>query len=84
MEALSVYSLIQEKLPGIKLVEEKSLELLGAAVLEEGAEPLLEERLDSLATMYERLPLISNHTALHLLQRSLGVQKITYYEPCVF
>jgi len=78
-EALNVYSLIEEKLPGVTLVEKENFELLGAAMLEEGIEPLLEDRADTLSTMYERLPLVSSHTALHLLQRSMGVQRLIYF-----
>jgi len=78
-EAAEIVQKFDRLLPGIQVVDEDCLQLLGAAVFEEAVDTALQEKAEQLGNLYDRLPLLSHHVALFLLQNALGIQKINYF-----
>ena len=70
---------LEQQLPGLQVIDRENFQLLGAAMFDDSVDSTLQDKVDTLSTMYERLPLMSSHAAVTLLQHSLGVQKVVYF-----
>lgn len=65
-------------LPGIKVLSENELVLLGAPLTESAVSYVLEQKMQTLATFFEKLSVLQPHVALFLLQHCLWIPKLTY------
>ena len=64
---------------GIKLIQKHDLTLLGAPILPEAIEGVLNSKLESLKLMASRLEEIDKHDALFLLRQCFAIPKVTYF-----
>ena len=70
---------------GIKIVPKSNLKLLGDPVFESAVEEVLNDKIESLKLMMERLKQIESHEALFLLRNCFVMPKLTYFlrtAPC--
>lgn len=65
-------------LPGIKLIDISSFQLLGAPILDEGVSAILSAGLDTVKTMCKRLTLLDIHPALRVLRSSISSPRFQY------
>jgi hypothetical protein len=65
-------------LPGIRLVIDSELELLGSPILPEGIIPHIDRKLSQLNNLCKRVIFNSSHVAFLLLRSSIGFQRIIY------
>ena len=77
-ETDSVKTRFQSKLPEIELVNNETLTLLGAPIMEEAVGHVLEEKLNDLDRMGERLKQLDYHDALFLLGHCFAIPKLMY------
>ncbi|XP_037044233.1 uncharacterized protein LOC119080104 [Bradysia coprophila] len=77
-EAARMYSEISSLLPGIKRVDESSLEMLGSPVFELGLERMFSAKVESIKLMCDRLTLMDVHPALCVFRKSLGSSRFNY------
>ena len=80
-----VLSSFQSEAPGIKVLNNESLTLLGAPIMAEAVEGVLKQKLEDLKLMVERLTLIDPHDALFLLRQCFAIPKLMYFirsAPC--
>ena len=63
------------KFPGVQEISAKELKLLGAPILPEANEEVLQPKLESLQIMVERLKLSKRHNALFLLSQCFCMPK---------
>ena len=62
--------------PNIKVLEDESLTLLGAPILDEATDGVLSKKLEDLALMMKRLKTIDSHDALFLLKNCFSLPKL--------
>jgi hypothetical protein len=67
------------KFPGVQEISAKELKLLGAPILPEANEEVLQPKLESLQIMVERLKLLKRHDSLFLLRQCFCMPKIMYF-----
>lgn len=65
-------------LPGIKVIDAASFQLLGAPILEESLAEMLSTGLDNVKTLCKRLTLLDIHPALRVLRCSLSSPRFQY------
>ena len=68
--------------PNIKVLSEETLTLLGAPVLPESENHVLQKKLDDLARMSGRLEELDVHDALFLLKNCFSIPRLTYFLRC--
>ena len=68
--------------PGIRILEDQDLTLLGAPILEESGNDVLLSKLQDLSLMVERLEDIDAHDALFLLKNCFSIPKLMYFLRC--
>ena len=71
--------------PGIKLIKEEDLTLLGAPINVEGISKVLKPKLESLELMCSRLGDLDRHEATFLLRNAFNIPKLNYFlrtAPC--
>jgi hypothetical protein len=71
--------------PGIKLIKEEDLTLLGAPINIEGISKVLKPKLESLELMCSRLVDLDRHEATFLLKNAFNIPKLNYFlrtAPC--
>ena len=71
--------------PGIKLIKEEDLTLLGAPINIEGISKVLKPKLESLELMCSRLGDLDRHEATFLLKNAFNIPKLNYFlrtAPC--
>ena len=61
------------------MVNRENLLLLGAPICDEAIEGVLEEKLQDLQRMTERLTTIDSHDTVFLLRSCYGIPKLTYF-----
>ena len=84
-ECKDALELFRRITPGVVLVEEANLTLLGAPIYQEGIEAVLESKLDNLELIASRLGKIDRHSAMYLLKNCFAMPKLTYFlrsSPC--
>ena len=64
--------------PGIKVIEDCDLELLGAPITEEAEERILRKTHDKLKIMFERIGTLNFHMAYFILKNCFSIPKLTY------
>ena len=69
---------IFDLLPGVKILKPGECHLLGAPITEEALRPALEEKIEAITLLVERLPSLQSHTALFLLKNCLAIPKLVY------
>ena len=80
-----VLNIFNNVTPGIKLVNNEDLTLLGAPIYREGIHKVLEPKLKSLELMCERLSNVDSHEATFLMKNALSIPKLNYFlrtAPC--
>ena len=75
----SVVGLFNQKAPGIKVKTKENLTLLGAPIHPEASKSVLQEKLEDLERMSERLEMLDTHSALYLLKNVYSIPKLTYF-----
>ena len=73
-EALEKFCELTE---GVRLIQKQDLTLLGAPILPEAIEGVLNPKLESLKLMASRLEEIDKHDALFLLRQCFAIPKMT-------
>jgi hypothetical protein len=73
---------IASLLPGLKILNESSCQLLGAPLNDESLESIWGPKVTEIETLVSRLPLLSSHTALFLLMNCLAIPKLMYLLRC--
>ena len=68
--------------PGIRILKDQDLTLLGAPILEESGNDVLLSKLQDLSLMVERLEDIDAHDALFLLKNCFSIPKLMYFLRC--
>ena len=71
--------------PGIKLIKDEDLTLLGAPINIEGISKVLKPKLESLELMCSRLVDLDRHEATFLLKNAFNIPKLNYFlrtAPC--
>lgn len=69
---------ISDLLPGIRRVDESSLEILGTPIFESGLKRMFSSKIKSLSLMCERLKLMDVHPALCIFKKSLDSSRFSY------
>lgn len=69
---------ISSLLPGIRQVDESSLEILGSPVFDLGLESMFSSKVEMLTLMCDRLKLMDVHPALCVFKKSLGSCRFNY------
>lgn len=64
--------------PGIKVIQDNDLELLGAPITEEAEERILIKTHNKLKIMFERIGTLNYHMAYFLLKNCFSIPKLTY------
>ena len=77
-EESHMYAEISALLPGIKKVDESSLELLGSPVFETGLEKMFSSKAESIKLMCDRLKLMDVHPALCVFRKCLSSCRFSY------
>lgn len=65
--------------PGIRVVNESDLCLLGAPIFDTGFEKASSSLLETATTMFDRLKNLQAHTAFFLLKNCFAIPKLTYF-----
>ena len=68
--------------PGIRILSDQDLTLLGAPILEASGNTVLLAKLEDLSRMTQRLEDIDAHDALFLLKNVYAIPKMTYFLRC--
>ena len=66
-------------MPKIRMVSRDNLLLLGAPICEEAIEGVLQEKLQDLQRMTDRLTTIDAHDAIFLFRSCYAIPKLTYF-----
>jgi len=74
----SMYAEISNLLPGIRRVDESSLEILGTPIFESGLRRMFSSKTESLGLMCDRLKLMDVHPALCVFKKSLDSSRFSY------
>jgi hypothetical protein len=74
----SIIDEFNEVSPGIKVIQNNDLELLGAPITEEAEERILRKMHDKLKIMFERIGTLNFHMAFFLLKNCFSIPKLTY------
>src|ERR1700744_3342507 len=74
-----MYADISALLPGIKSVDESSLEILGSPIFELGLERMFSSKIESIRLMCGRLKLMDVHPALCIFRKSLSSCRFNYF-----
>src|ERR1700761_631738 len=69
---------ISKLLPGIRIVDESSFELLGAPIFELGLQRMLSSKMESVKLLSDRLKLLDVHQALCMFKSSLSAPRFNY------
>ena len=69
----------EAKTPGIKVLADQDLTLLGAPILGSGSDKVMRNKLEDLKLMGERLTSVEAHEALFLLRHCFSIPKLTYF-----
>lgn len=69
---------LNDMLPGIKVLDDESFNLLGAPIMKEGISESLAKGLETVKTLCKRLPLLDIHPSLRLLRSSLSAPRFLY------
>jgi len=78
----TVTNLFNAVAPNIKLIEKKSLRLLGSPILEESFDDFVEENVQNFCNCLDRLQKINSHMAYNIIKYCLFVPKFTYVLRC--
>jgi len=73
-----MYAEISALLPGIKKVDESSLEILGSPIFESGLDRMFLSKVETIKLMCDRLKLLDVHPALCIFRKSLGSCRFNY------
>jgi len=73
-----MYADISALLPGIRKVDESSLEILGSPIFESGLERMFTSKIETIKLMCDRLKLMDVHPALCIFKKSLGSCRFNY------
>src|ERR1700704_2377336 len=73
-----MYAEISNLLPGIRRVDESSLEILGTPIFESGLRRMFSSKTESLSLMCDRLKLMDVHPALCVFKKSLDSSRFSY------
>ncbi|XP_037026722.1 uncharacterized protein LOC119067714 [Bradysia coprophila] len=73
-----MYAEISALLPGIKKVDESTLEILGSPIFESGLERMFSSKIEAIKLMCDRLKLMDVHPALCVFRKSLGSCRFNY------
>lgn len=65
-------------LPGIKVLDSSSFQLLGSPILDDGILDMLDTNLERVKTLCKRLPLLDIHPALRVLRCSTSSPRFQY------
>lgn len=74
----NMYAEISALLPGIKKVDESSLEILGSPIFESGLERMFTSKVETIKLMCDRLKLMDVHQALCIFKKSLSSCRFNY------
>jgi hypothetical protein len=77
-ERTQIVNLFEPVMPGIQVVNDADLELLGAGLTVESTTKPLAKTLAKVEVLCDRLRLLGPHPAFYLLKNSLGVQRVNY------
>lgn len=77
-EEANMYAEISALLPGIKQVDESTLEILGSPIFESGLERMFSSKIEMIKLMCDRLKLMDVHPALCIFMKSLGSCRFNY------
>ena len=69
----------ESRTPGIKILSNANLTLLGAPLTKEASDEIMRSKLEALQRMGERLRMIDAHDALFLLKNCFAIPKLTYF-----
>jgi hypothetical protein len=87
LSSLTIHGMFNDLAPGIKLLEKTEARLLGTALFPEGIDSVLENKMEHLKRLVERLSVIDSHDALFLLKHCLALPKLLYTlrtAPCFY
>lgn len=68
--------------PGIRVVNEEELELLGSPLLESGIEHFAKRKFEKLHVLINRLNLLQTHYGYFILKNCLAIPKVVYLFRC--
>ena len=68
--------------PGIEIVNDDELEILGSPLLENGIEPFTRRKFEKINVMISRLSSLQTHYALFILKNCLAIPKLVYLLRC--
>lgn len=77
-EETEMYSEISNLLPGIRIVDESSFELLGAPIFDLGLHRMLSAKIENVDLLASRLNLLDVHSALCIFKSSLSTPRFNY------
>ena len=77
-EESDMYAEISALLPGIRKVDDSSLEILGSPIFESGLERMMVSKIETIKLMCDRLELMDVHPALCVFRKSLGSCRFSY------
>src|SRR5829696_3843787 len=77
-ETTESISKLQAFLPGLKILRDDELTLLGAALTEQACPVIFQGKIKALELMYERLGALQSHPALFLLMNCFAIPKVMY------
>lgn len=77
-----VFNLFKQTAPNIKLVENRSLRLLGSPILDESISDFVDEKIQNFNSVSDRLEKINTHVAYFIIRYCLFVPKFTYILRC--
>jgi hypothetical protein len=69
-------------LPGVKILEGRDCELLGAPLTNDALPQVLDRKVNEIQLLSSRLPLLKSHVAVLLLRCCLSIPKMTYLLRC--
>ena len=72
----------QELIPGVKILRDNELLLLGAPIFNETSKSCLKGKIDQLKYFLSCLNQLSSHCAFYLLKQSLSIQRLNYHLRC--
>lgn len=75
-------SLIEDVIPGIRLLDDTSAELLGAGLTVESTRRILTKKISTLQLFSEKLAKLPSHLAFYLLKHSFAIPRIVYILRC--
>ena len=75
---ISTHQRLRDLLPGMRLLEKAEIRLLGASVMVEGVNSIVEEKHEELVRLTNRIKELDPHTGFSILKNCVAVPKLTY------